>query len=203
MTQSCTTSIDPKTLPDYVRHDVNETTAPEVLVTRAKDIQFPLSKEDQRDIAILEAKYNQEENCAGLAAPQIGIGKRFFIFAIDDPELVKWRPDLTDLMQKSIWINPTYEPIGDEKHSDYEGCFSVKDVAGSVARYKKVKYTAYSPEGEKIEGVAEGFLARVIQHETDHTLGTLFVHKASPGTIMTVEEYRAKRKAAMEKKDNS
>lgn len=198
MTQSCTHKIDLENLPSYVVHDTNTSTAPQVLTTRAQDLNFPLSATDKQDIAILEAKYDQEKNCAGLAAPQIGIAKRFFIFAVDDPEMVKWRPDLTDFMPKSIWINPIYTPIGPEKTSDYEGCFSVKDVAGEVARYKKIKYEAYAPNGDKIEGVAEGFLARVIQHETDHTLGTLFLDKATQGSVMTMEEYRTKRKAAME-----
>lgn len=199
MTSSCSHTIDPKNLPNYVSLDPKNPPAPRVLKIKSKDLSFPLSTEDLHDIATLEAKYDQEENCAGLAAPQIGIAKRFFIFAVDNPELKKWRPDLTDLMPKSIWINPKYTPIGTEQHTDYEGCFSVKDVAGEVPRYKKIKYEAYTPEGKKISGTAEGFLARVIQHETDHTMGILFVDKAIPGTVMTVEEYRAKRKAAMEK----
>lgn len=58
---------------------------------------------------------------------------------------------------------------------DYEGCLSVKDLYGRVPRYSKVKIKALSPDGEEIRMNAEGFLARVLQHEIDHTEGVLFI----------------------------
>ena len=149
-------------------------------------------------LTILKAKYDQEENMSGLAAPQIGFSIRAIIFAVsDDPEMVKWRPDTSDTMPVTLWLNPTYEPMGEDKHSDYEGCFSVKELAGNVERYKTVKYTAYTPEGEYVEGVARGFLARVLQHEIDHTNGILFIDRANPADLFNIEEYRAKRRQAI------
>ena len=116
-----------------------------ILKNGCNKILFPLSIEDKKDIDTLEAKYESEENIAGLAAPQIGINKRIIIFAApDSPELKKWRPDFTQAMEKTIWINPTYEGIEESGyHEDYEGCFSVHNLAGSVRRYKKIRYFAY------------------------------------------------------------
>ena len=184
----------------YVVYDYENDIKPEILFTEAKTLTFPLSQEDLNDIKTLEVKYDRETNCAGIAAPQIGINKKIIIFAVKDtPELKKWRPDLTQTMPKTLWINPSYENIGTDKHEDYEGCFSVKDLAGRVKRFKKIRYKAYDLKGKLIEGEAEGFLARIIQHEIDHVNGILFTLKAEKGTLFTIEEYRRMRKASMEK----
>lgn len=184
-------------LPDYVAVKSADERIP-VLHTPAQEMKFPLSKEDQEIISILEAKYDQEENCAGLAAVQIGFAKKAFVFEVpDDEDLKKWRKDLSQSMPKSIWINPSYEGIGPETTTDYEGCFSVIDLAAPVARFTKIRYTAYTPDGTKIEGTAEGFLARVIQHETDHLNGVLCINKAKKEEILTLETYRKMRAEKM------
>lgn len=171
----------------------------EILRKEAKRLSFPLSEEDLRDIKLVEAKYDSEENCSGLAAPQFGISKAFMVFATpDDESFKKFRPDWTDSMPKSIWINPSYEGIENAgKHSDWEACFSVVGIAGFVPRYNKINYTAFDMEGNLISGSCEGFLARIIQHETDHLNGILFVDKAVPGTVMTIDAYRKMRAEAL------
>lgn len=177
-------------LPDYVPTD-----SP-VLHKAAQNFTFPLTKEDLKDVATLEAKYDAEENCAGLAGPQIGIDKAIIIFAVaDDPDLKKFRKDLVQTMPKTIWLNPSYEPIGKSMTEDWEGCFSVPDVAGLVKRYTKIRYTAFDKTGQKITGTASGFLARLIQHEVDHTNGILFTRLAIK--TMPLDEYRAMRKKSM------
>ncbi|MBN8827405.1 MAG: peptide deformylase [Sphingobacteriia bacterium] len=188
-------------LPPYVAiNDENiDKNKREMLITPSETIQFPLSEENLEIIKILETKFDNEDNCVGLAAPQIGFHKRIIVFAVNaSEELRKWRPDLTEGMPKTIWINPEYQGIGEEKSEDYEGCFSVNNMAGTVKRYTSIRYSAFLPNGEKIEGTANGFLARVIQHEIDHTQGILYIHKANEGSVMTIEEYREKRKKAME-----
>lgn len=170
----------------------------EILREVAKPIAFPLSVEDQASIDTLEAKFDREENCAGLAAPQIGISKQIIVFAApDDEKIKKWRPDLTHTMPKTIWINPTYQPVGDETYTDYEGCFSVKNLAGPVARYKTISYMAYLPDGTQVKGQAKGFLARIIQHEIDHLNGTCFIDKVPQDKLFSVEEYRRMRAEEM------
>jgi peptide deformylase len=182
-------------LPDYQSINFKLNHFPSVLRTPAKELSFPLTAEDRHDLATLEKKFDEEENCAGLAAPQIGISKRIIVFsAPDDPELKKWREDLTQTMEKAIWINPSYEAIGEDKHEDYEGCFSVTDRGGNVKRFKKVRYKAYDPNGGLIEGKAEGFLARIIQHEVDHLNGTLFVDYVPKDQLLDLEELREQRR---------
>jgi peptide deformylase len=194
----------PDTFPPYVV--INDPNCPnrEVLKKMGQPFTFPLSAEDLAIIKTLEAKYDSEENCSGLAAPQIGFSKQAIVFALDaDEELKKWRPDISDTMPKTIWLNPHYEPVGDDKHIDYEACFSVGDSAGPVARYKTIRYQAYLVDGTKVDGVAHGFLARIIQHEIDHVHGILYTSYVPEGQLLPLDEYRRMRKEAMEKGQSS
>lgn len=187
-------------LPTYVviNNDSQSEELRSVLRTPAQKIFFPLSPEDQNSLKTLEAKYDAEENCAGLAAPQIGIPKQMIVFeALCSPEIKKWRPDFTQEMPKTIWVNPSYEGIGDDLHEDYEGCFSVADLAGPVNRFTKITYKATLPDGTPVAGEAEGFLARVIQHEVDHIRGTLCIDKVPEGKLISVSAYREMRAAKM------
>ena len=190
--------------PDYVVINNEEQSKEKRAVLRnpAQKVSFPLSEEDKRLLDILVAKYDSEENIAGLAAVQVGIPKKMIVFsASDDPALKKWRPDLTQTMGKTIWINPTYEGITEEKNEDYEGCFSVENLAGPVKRFVKIRYTATLPNGTDITGEAEGFLARIIQHEVDHLNGTLCIDLMPQDKIMTIDEYRHMRASAIAAKD--
>lgn len=186
-------------LPEYSAVNLQTHHKPKVLVTPAKILTFPLSDEDIKDVRILEAKFDAETNCAGLAAPQIGIPKQIIVFsASDDVNLKKWRPDFTQTMDKTIWINPSYEGIGEDKNEDYEACFSVLEMAGPVKRYKRIRYKAYTVDGTFVEGTAEGFLARIIQHEADHVNGKLFIDYVPEDQLLNIESYRQKRRAALQ-----
>lgn len=72
-------------------------------------------------------------------------------------------------------INPEVVKYEGELVSDYEGCLSVKDVYGKVPRYSKIRVKALDTEGNEVRFKADGFLARVIQHEVDHTNGIVFI----------------------------
>lgn len=74
-----------------------------------------------------------------------------------------------------IFINPEITKFEGEIEEDFEGCLSVKDVYGKVPRYTKIRVKALNQEGKEVRLRAEGFLARVFQHEIDHTNGKLFV----------------------------
>ncbi len=187
-----------KPLPDYSVVDLSTNRKPAVLTTPAQRLSFPLTPEDIRDVTVLEEKFDGERNCAGLAAPQIGIPKQIIVFAApENPDLKKWRSDFTQYMDKTIWINPSYEGVGDGKKEDYEACFSVLEMAGPVKRYNKVRYSAYTITGDLVEGTAEGFLARVIQHEVDHVNGKLFIDYVPEDQLMKIDDYRKKRAEAL------
>lgn len=186
-------------LPDYIAIDFDEIgkleipSQPSVLRTPAAPIQFPLAGEDALQVSQLLAKFKQEENCAGLAAPQIGYGKRAIVYHV--PEGFKsFRKEVLDAIPPTVLINPEYQPIGDEKVIDWEGCFSVKGTMAEVPRYREISYQGYDPSGNRVEGTAKGFLARLLQHEIGHLNGELFTDLVTEECrIGPVEEMRALR----------
>lgn len=110
-------------------------------------------------------------NGAGLAAPQIGVDLQLVIFGTG--AVVPRYPD-AEPVPRSVLINPTITPIGDEEVEDWEGCLSVPGMRGVVPRWSKVRYRGFDLQGKPIDREAEGFHARVVQHECDHLWGTLY-----------------------------
>jgi peptide deformylase len=111
-----------------------------------------------------------EKNGVGIAAPQIGVYVRVIMFGFEHNDRY---PD-KDAVPFTILINPSYEPLSDEKEEEWEGCLSIPGLRGLVSRFKKIKYSGYDPQGHFIEREAEGFHARVVQHECDHINGFLY-----------------------------
>lgn len=112
----------------------------------------------------------QGKGGVGLAAPQIGYNQQIIIFGFDHSE----RYPNEKPVPHTILINPIIEVLSDEIVEGWEGCLSVPGLRGLVPRYKKIKYSGYDPEGNVISKIAEGFHARIIQHECDHLNGILF-----------------------------
>jgi peptide deformylase len=110
------------------------------------------------------------KNGAGLAAPQIGVGQRVVIFGVDDNPRY---PD-AEAVPFTVLVNPKLVMLTRDIDEDWEGCLSVPGMRGVVPRYTKLRYTGFDPEGNPIERVAEGFHARVVQHECDHLDGILY-----------------------------
>ena len=121
---------------------------------------------------------------AGLAAPQIGIGKRVCVVRrfFQNPE----NPD-EDLSKEYVLINPKIISSSDETTLGMEGCLSIPDTYGNVARAKKIKVKALNEKGEPVRMSESGFLARVIQHEIDHLDGILFTTKVTGKTYTEAE----------------
>ncbi len=113
----------------------------------------------------------QAVNGAGLAAPQIGVDLQVVIFGSDQRN-----PRYPDrpLVPRTTLVNPVITPLGDEEQEDWEGCLSVPGLRGVVPRWSRIRYTGFDPEGQPIDRVAEGFHARVVQHECDHLIGKLY-----------------------------
>jgi peptide deformylase len=109
-------------------------------------------------------------NGAGLAAPQIGVDLQLVIFGFDRNERYPDAP----AVPKTVLINPTITPIGDAEVEGWEGCLSVPGLRGVVPRWERIRYTGVDPQGQPIDREAEGFHARVVQHEVDHLLGRLY-----------------------------
>lgn len=111
----------------------------------------------------------EHEVGVALAAVQINVHKRVVII----------RSDFDDKNDRTfkVFINPEISKYEGEVIEDFEGCLSVKDIYGKVPRYSKVQVKATDTDGNTIKLTAEGFLARVFQHEIDHTNGMLFVDR--------------------------
>lgn len=75
----------------------------------------------------------------------------------------------------TVFINPEITKFEGEMVEDYEGCLSIEDIYGRVPRYEKVRVKAFDINGKQFRVTATGFLARVFQHEIDHTNGILFI----------------------------
>ena len=110
-------------------------------------------------------------NGTNLAAPQIGVDLQLVIFGTDtiNPRY----PDAPPV-PRTVLLNPVITPLGDEEEEGWEGCLSVPGLRGQVPRWARIRYTGFDPYGEPIDRVAEGFHARVVQHECDHLVGKLY-----------------------------
>ena len=112
----------------------------------------------------------RERQGIGLAAPQVHEGLRLFVAGVDDPEAN---------LPPVVMINPVVEPAGSATEEDWEGCLSIPDVRGRVPRAADVRVEALDRFGVRHAMTASGFPARVIQHETDHLDGVLFLDRMS------------------------
>jgi peptide deformylase len=109
-------------------------------------------------------------NGAGLAAPQIGVDLQLVIFGFNRNDRYPDAPPVPE----TVLLNPVIEPIGDEVEEGWEGCLSVPGLRGVVPRFARIRYRGVDVEGRPHEREAEGFHARVVQHECDHLVGTLY-----------------------------
>lgn len=117
----------------------------------------------------------------GLAGPQVHEKIRLFVAGVDDEE---------GTMPPVVIINPEVTPIGSDVEEDWEGCLSIPDIRGRVPRALDVRIRALDRHGRSISMTANGFPARVIQHETDHLDGVLFFDRMSSFDSLTfLDEY--------------
>jgi len=106
----------------------------------------------------------------GLAAPQIGVGLQVVIFGFERSQ----RYPEAEPVPSTILVNPVIMPLGDEEEEDWEGCLSVPGMRGVVPRHRRIRYRGFDEWGKPIDRTVEGFHARVVQHECDHLIGTLY-----------------------------
>jgi peptide deformylase len=106
----------------------------------------------------------------GLAAPQIGVNLQLVIFGFRHNERYPDAPQVPE----TVLLNPVLRPLSDEMEEGFEGCLSVPGLRGSVPRYTGLHYEGVDQYGQPVSRDAEGFHARVVQHEVDHLLGILY-----------------------------
>ena len=106
----------------------------------------------------------------GLAAPQIGVDLQLVIFGFEHAERY---PDAPAVPQ-TVLLNPVITPLSQDMEEGWEGCLSVPGLRGAVNRYSLIRYQGLDSNGAPIDRTAEGFHARVVQHECDHLIGRLY-----------------------------
>lgn len=106
----------------------------------------------------------------GLAAPQIGVNLQLVIFGFDHAQRYPDAP----AVPRTILLNPRITPLDDSIEEGWEGCLSVPGLRGVVPRHRHIRYTGCDAHGGRIDRSAEGFHARVVQHECDHLIGRLY-----------------------------
>jgi len=109
-------------------------------------------------------------NGAGLAAPQIGVNLQLVIYGFKENQRYPDAPAVPE----TVLINPVLTPLSDDMDEQFEGCLSVPGLRGVVPRYTRLHYEGVDQDGRPIVRDAEGFHARVVQHEVDHLLGILY-----------------------------
>lgn len=118
----------------------------------------------------------------GLAAPQVGIG--LAVAVVEDPG----SPEPDDERERPplpprVLVNPRYEAVGDESRTFFEGCLSVHGWQAERTRHRTVRLTGEDETGTPFEDVLTGWPARIVQHETDHLRGELYVDGADLRTL--------------------
>lgn len=122
---------------------------------------------------------------AGLAAPQVHVPLRLVIFHAPAARAGGEGVPLT------VLVNPVVEPAGEARQFGYEACLSVPGLTGEVPRWARVRYHGLGRHGEPVAREAEGFHARVVQHECDHLDGVLYPARMPDlSTFGFVEEVR-------------
>ncbi|MFJ5642588.1 peptide deformylase [Streptomyces sp. NPDC093223] len=129
----------------------------------------------------------------GLAAPQVGVALR--IAVIEDPAPV---PEEVAVARGRVpqpfrvLVNPVYEPVGDGRAAFFEGCLSVPGYQAVVARHAEVRLRGEDEHGVAVDEVFTGWPARIVQHETDHLDGTLYLDRAELRSLSSNETAAAR-----------
>lgn len=131
---------------------------------------------------MIETMYDYDG--AGLAAPQVHVSKQIVVMEVSQNPRYPNAPAIP----LTVYINPEITPLTEEMDEDWEGCLSVPGLRGRVPRYTKIQLRAYDRDGQRVDFVAEGFHARVIQHECDHLWGKLYIDRVRDTASLTFME---------------
>ena len=150
-----------------------------VLARRADTVADPTTPEIKRLVAdMIETMVDSDG--AGLAAPQVHVPLRVVVFQAPrertDPELSE-AERFDQSAPLTILINPVIEVLSATMEGGWEGCLSVPGLRGWVERAAHIRYVGLDTSGKRIERVARGFHARVVQHECDHLDGALYIQR--------------------------
>jgi peptide deformylase len=164
----------------------------DVLRARAGDVPARLFKSQElKDFVRLMLLTMKEAPGVGLAAPQIGVPLRMFVFGDTDSNTryltAKERKERgREVIGPEVWINPSFRPVSDKKVTFFEGCLSVPGFQAKVERYEEVEVRGLDENGDEKNPLhLKGWPARIVQHEIDHLDGILYVDRMDSKTLAT------------------
>lgn len=157
------------------------------MILKVSRLGHPVLREKASDVSVKDIKAGKLKSLVedmietmhayegvGLAGPQVHLPLRIFVFEVE--EAVARRRGIQKL-SAGVFFNATYEPIGRETITDWEGCLSVPFLGGEVPRYKTLRVRGLDHDGNASEIEVEDFTARIFQHEIDHTDGRVYLDR--------------------------
>jgi len=177
-----------------------------VLAAKARPVADPTAPEIRR-LANDMLETMIDAKGTGLAAPQVYVPLRVVLFFVEgdralDEEVASEEDGSAAAREVplTLMINPQLEVLDPTMESGPEGCLSVTGLMGQVPRYRRLSYRWQNLEGEWLSREAEGFHARVVQHECDHLDGILYPQRMTElSTLMFTSEIEAAARAAQER----
>ncbi|HIW90603.1 MAG TPA: peptide deformylase [Candidatus Corynebacterium avicola] len=149
-----------------------------VLRTAAEPVADPAADPTLRTLVDDMLETMDHAGGVGLAANQIGLTRRVFVYDCDG--------------DRGHVINPEWEAVGEDTQTGREGCLSVPETGGDVTRAQSVRLRGVTVDGESVDREVDGLMARCVQHETDHLDGVMFFQRMEPaGRRAVMSEIRA------------
>ena len=156
-----------------------------VLRVRAQEVPDPTHPEIARLVQdMTETMY--AVGGAGIAAPQVHVSQRVVLYTVPASRSTGAEDDQPQGL--TAIVNPSIEPLGEEMVLGWEGCLSLPGLRGAVPRHARVRYSGWLLSGERIERVASGWHARVVQHEFDHLDGILYPQRMTDMSLFGFTE---------------
>lgn len=159
---------------------------------RAAAFDGQLSDDQLGHLITLMRQVMHEAPGVGLAAPQLGIPLQIAVIEDQydvDPEAAAVRK--RSPLEFMALLNPRYSPLGTELASFYEGCLSLNGLQAVVSRPERVLLDFQVPDGSPAQREFSGWQARIVQHETDHLNGVLYIDRAQLRSLSSNAEYAA------------
>jgi peptide deformylase len=160
-----------------------------VLLQVARPVEDPTAPEIRRLVADM-METMEDANGAGLAAPQVHVSLRIFVFRVNAARASGDPDDVA--APNTVVINPKIEMIGEEARLRWEGCLSIPGLRAAVPRAWRIRYSGVDTEGRPVGREVTGFHAGVVQHEYDHLDGILYPMRMNDFTLFGFNEELAR-----------
>jgi len=181
------TRVEMSNLEIYVVDNLEQS---RVLRTKSKKVQKVTRQLVDLAYQMLETMHQAEG--VGLAAPQVGVSEKLIVVEYFENEEAE---EAEDEAKKKVWVmlNPEIVKASDEKVMGVEGCLSIPNLVGEVERYEAIQIKGLNRRGQPMRVKAQGWLARIFQHEIDHLNGVVFTDLATRVWLPETEEEKEDR----------